>query len=79
MLSLCDNGCKDKIFEQINDITLALRNIQSQEIVDRIVVETGVVQVIYGNGLSIYVNYTDTDYTIPGTNKVVRSMYFKEV
>ena len=65
---------KDSMIEQINDITDALSSVVGQSIVDREVLEAGVVVVTYSNNVKIYVNYTNSDY-----NDVVGAMSYKVV
>lgn len=68
---------KELIFSQINDINLALGDVKSQTIVERNVLETGIVEVTYSNGTIIYVNYTNTPYSVNGLT--VDGMDFKVV
>lgn len=57
------NSNKKLIFEQINDASVALNQVIGQEIENRVVLAIGVVEVTYGNGVRIYVNYTNKPYT----------------
>ena len=70
---------KENMFEQIDDVNRAFMSIKNQKIVDREVIETGLVKVTYGNGVEIYVNYTNEPYEIPNTNLVASPMDFEVV
>ncbi|MFC3341497.1 DUF5696 domain-containing protein [Paenibacillus abyssi] len=52
----------------------ALGGLRSQPIVDHIAHQEGVVEVRYGNGVSVYVNYTDKPVTVNGM--AVEAKYF---
>ena len=54
---------KKQIFAQINKANIALNSVKGQSIVDRDVIESGVVVVTYSNGVKIYVNYTAENYS----------------
>ena len=68
---------KKLIFEQINDASVALNQVKGQAIENRVVIETGVVEVTYANGVRIYVNYTGDAYTY--NNIEIPSMDYKVV
>ena len=68
---------KEQMFEQINDISIALKDIKGEQIVDRNIIEAGVIEVVYDNGVKVYVNYTDQPYTYNGVE--VASMDYKVV
>lgn len=72
---------RESMFEQINSANRAFNSIKNQKIVDREVIETGIVKVTYGNDVEIYVNYTDTSYTVPGYDgrHIVLPMNFEVV
>ncbi|TYP76645.1 DUF5696 domain-containing protein [Paenibacillus methanolicus] len=53
-----------KMYAKSNE---ALGGLRSQPIVNRIVHQEGVVEVRYGNGDAVYVNYTDQPVTVNGT------------
>ncbi len=53
---------KEKILEVYNEINDALKNVRGYKIVDRIVLEPGVVLVVYENKKAILVNYTNDIY-----------------
>ncbi|MFB9327930.1 DUF5696 domain-containing protein [Paenibacillus aurantiacus] len=52
-----------KMYAKANE---ALGGLRTQPIIDRIVHQEGVVEVRYGNGSSVYVNYTDKPATVGG-------------
>lgn len=52
------------IVETYKEINLALRNVRNSRILDRIIIEPGVVIVVYDNGRGIIVNYKDSSYKI---------------
>ncbi|MGC8820781.1 MAG: DUF5696 domain-containing protein [Fervidobacterium sp.] len=58
------NDWKRKIIDVYNEVNSALKDIRGYAIVDRIVLEPGVVRVTYENDVSIVVNYTDESYKI---------------
>ena len=66
------------MLDQIDSINRALTDVKAQRIVDREVLETGIVKVTYENGTDIYVNYTNEEYVI-SSNKVVLPMSFEVV
>lgn len=70
---------KMNMIEQINYATEALSGLNGCSIVNRSVLDAGVVEVTYSNGTKIYVNYTNSDYSY--NNIVIESMnyYKKEV
>lgn len=68
---------KQTMIAQINEITNALSGVVGQSIVARDVLEAGVIVVTYSNNVKIYVNYTNSDYTV--NNVVVESMGYKVV
>ena len=72
---------RESMFEQINSANRAFNSIKNQKIVDREVIENGIVKVTYGNDVEIYVNYTDTSYTVPGYDgrHIVLPMNFEVV
>ena len=54
---------KKIMYEQINKVNVVLNQIKAQEIEGRYVIENGVVEVTYANGIKVYVNYTNDTYT----------------
>ena len=54
---------KELISEQINDASFVLNQVKGQMIVERNVLAVGVVEVVYSNGVKVYVNYTDEPFT----------------
>ena len=69
---------KAQMYEQINYAGIVLNDIKGQQIVDRRIVETGIVEVTYENNYKVYVNYTDSNYTTD-SGVVVASMNYKVV
>lgn len=57
---------KEEIIRQYDIIQKALTGVQGETIEDRVVVEPGVVKVIYSNDQHIYVNYTTQQKNIDG-------------
>ncbi|WP_163536079.1 DUF5696 domain-containing protein [Gracilibacillus sp. YIM 98692] len=57
---------EDTIVEQYKVMKETLGKVEGETIKDRIVHETGVVEVKYSNGISIYVNYTNRKKDIDG-------------
>ncbi|MFN6991945.1 MAG: DUF5696 domain-containing protein [Fervidobacterium sp.] len=55
---------RKQIVETYKEVNSALRNVRNSKITDRIVIEPGVVIVMYDNGRGIIVNYTDSSYKI---------------
>lgn len=70
---------KDKMIHQIRTISDALNSVVGSSIVNREVIESGVVKVTYSNGNMIYVNYTNSEYVDPQTSVAVGSMNYKVV
>jgi len=67
---------KDSIVTEYNYINNALKHVNGEIIVDRVVLNPGVVKVTYSNDVVIYVNYSSYDYlvdelTIPGLDYYV--------
>ena len=54
---------KELISKQINDASFVLNQVKGQMIVERNVLAVGVVEVVYSNGVKVYVNYTDEPFT----------------
>lgn len=55
---------KIKIIETYKEVSDALKNVRGAKIVDRFVIEPGIVVVSYDNGKSIVVNYTPKTYVL---------------
>lgn len=55
---------KVKIIETYKEVSDALKNVRGAKIVDRLVIEPGIVVVSYDNGKSIVVNYTSKTYVL---------------
>ena len=68
---------KKEIFKQVNAANVALNEVKGQSIVDRNVIKLGVVEVVYSNGVKIYVNYTALEQ--PYGNITIPSMDYKVV
>lgn len=57
---------KDTIIDQYQFVNNGLKYVINATIEDRQVLDGGVVKVIYSNGISIIINYTDNDYIYNG-------------
>ena len=68
------NLWQDSIVDSYHYIDGALSHVINASIVDRDVLDLGVVKVTYDNGVSIYVNYTTTDF-ITGDGVIPREDY----
>jgi hypothetical protein len=60
------------------ELAIALNRFRDASIINRRVISTGVVQIVYSNGYSIYVNYSETNY-VAGTLLVEANSYAIEV
>ena len=69
---------KATMINQITEITTALAAVKGATIQNRVVLDTGVVVVSYSNNVKIYVNYTNSNYTV-NDQVVVESMGYKVV
>lgn len=67
---------KENMIKQIDDVTEALSGLNGERIVDRQVLEVGVVEVTYSNGVKICVNYTNDEQPYNGI-KVKPMSYHK--
>ena len=70
---------EENIYEAYGKINDALNNVTNATIENRVVLEKGFVRVDYGNGHSIYVNYTTESLTDPTTNVTVSPEDYKVV
>lgn len=65
---------KEEIVDTYKFISDALKHVTGASITDHEVLESGVVQVVYSNGVSILVNYTERDF-VNGNIKVAAGSY----
>lgn len=56
----------DQIIEQYNFINSALKNVEGQTIIDRNILEDGIVETVYSNNTRILVNYNESAYEYNG-------------
>lgn len=68
---------KEQMFAQINDASIVLNDVKGKVIIDRNIIESGVVEVVYDGGVTVYVNYTGSDFTYNGVT--IASMDYKVV
>ena len=64
---------KEDIIEAYNDINVALKDVQNSTVRKHdILTDDGkVVTVVYENGIRFYINYSEHDYTVSGTDITV--------
>jgi hypothetical protein len=70
---------KDKMFSQYKFIKGALDNVVGAQIVSRTVLDLGVVEVTYSNGVSIIVNYTNDAYLHKASGKTIKNMGYEVI
>ena len=70
---------KDKMFSQYKFIKGALDNVVGAQIVSRNVLDLGVVEVTYSNGVSIIVNYTNDAYLHKASGKTINTMGYEVI
>ena len=70
---------KDKMFSQYKFIKGALDNVVGAQIVSRTVLDLGVVEVTYSNGVSIIVNYTNDAYLHKASGKTINTMGYEVI
>lgn len=70
---------KDKMFSQYEFIKEALDNVVGAQIVDRNVLKLGIVEVVYSNGVTIVVNYTNNSYLHRSSGRQVKSMGYEVI
>lgn len=61
-----------EVYQQVND---ALKNVEGASILRHNAVAAGVMCIVYDNGVSIYVNYTDSEFTADNGVKVPAGSY----
>lgn len=66
---------KDTVVEQYNYINDALKYVNGAQIVARDVLDLGIVKIQYSNNVTIYVNYTSSDY-VTGTITIPSMDYY---
>lgn len=57
---------KDEIVETYNYLNAALKDISEASLLNREVLETGVIKNTYSNGIIMYINYTSSDVSVEG-------------
>lgn len=57
---------KEQVINQYKAVKESLGEVENMTITDRIVHQNGVVEVVYENGVSIIVNYTETPFNVKG-------------
>ena len=70
---------KDKMFRQYEFIKGALDYVVGAQIVDRNVLKLGIVEVVYSNGVTIVVNYTNNSYLHRASGLQVKSMGYEVI
>lgn len=70
---------KDKMFSQYEFIKGALDHVVGAQIVERNVLKLGIVEVVYSNGVTIVVNYTNNSYLHRASGLQVKSMGYEVI
>lgn len=60
------SSVKDEIAENYKFISTALNGLMNKEMISHSVLSEGIVKVGYSDGTVIYINYTDSDFTVEG-------------
>jgi hypothetical protein len=55
---------KESVQEEYDYINNALKYVNGESITSRVVLDYGIVEVTYSNGVNIYINYTSNDYVV---------------
>ncbi len=69
---------KDDIIETYNEYSSVMDEIKGADIENHEKVEEGVYKTTYDNGVSVYVNYNDSDYQLPSGTLVKANGYIAE-
>ncbi len=54
---------KEVMFQVYQEVNNALKGVEGSSMTDHKAIDKGIVETVYENGVHIYVNYTDADYT----------------
>ncbi len=68
----------DEIIATVNSLKDYYAAINGEEIVSHTILDTGLREVVYGNGVRVYVNYTDASITAPNGTTVEAEAYVWE-
>lgn len=63
------NHWKDDIINHYNKLRLGYEVMNNQKVIDRIVIDSGLIRVVYENNKSILINYKTNSYMVEGDNQ----------
>ena len=76
--SLNYDDWKEVAFQVYQEVNNALKDVEGSRMTDHKAIDKGIVETVYENGVHIYVNYTDADYTTDAGIVIPKGSYTLE-